>query len=233
MYLRFGKRALDLILSLCALVVLSPVLAALALVGACAMRGNPFFVQARPGKKDRSGQERIFSMLKFRTMSNQKDKNGCLLPDEQRLNGYGRFLRSTSLDELPELVNVLVGDCSMVGPRPQKISDMVYMTREQRRRHDVRPGITGLAQINGRNSISWTEKFQWDLQYIDSGITLKKDAVILLKTVGKVLKRSDVVREGTVSDLDYGPWLLQEGLLSREEYLEKEQEARRRELARA
>lgn len=190
------------------------------------MQGNPFFVQLRPGKKDTDGKEKIFKIIKFRTMDNRKDENGNLLPDGLRLNTYGKILRSTSLDELPELFNILKGDMSIVGPRPQLIRDMTFMTEEQRRRHSVRPGLTGFAQVNGRNNITWEQKFQYDLQYIDSKMTLFGDIKIILQTVGKVLKRSDTVREGTTSDLDFGDWLMQEGKLTQEEYDLRQSEAK-------
>ncbi len=226
MYAKFFKRVIDFTLSLIALIVLSPVLLILIIVGALAMHGNPFFVQARPGKKGKDGKERIFKLIKFRTMSNQKDKDGTLLPDEVRLNRYGRILRATSLDELPELINILKGDMSIVGPRPQLVRDMTFMTTEQRRRHNVRPGLTGLAQINGRNNITWEQKFEHDLQYIDSGITLCNDVKIIFGTVGKVLKRSDTVREGTSSDIDLGDWLMREGKVNKQTYDSKQAEAK-------
>ena len=220
MYRFFFKPFIDFILSLIALLVLSPLLTVLTIIGAAAMRGNPFFTQLRPGKKNRNGKEKIFRLIKFRTMSNKKDESGELLPDEQRLNGYGRFLRSTSLDELPALFNILSGRMSIVGPRPQLVKDLVFMSEQQRQRHNVRPGLTGLAQVNGRNNISWEQKFEYDLQYVDK-ITFLGDCRIIFKTVGKVLSRSDVVREGTVSDTDLGEWLLQEGKITREQYEEK------------
>lgn len=226
MYAKYFKRAMDFALSLLALIVLSPLLLILALVGAIAMRGNPFFTQPRPGKKDKDGRERIFKLIKFRTMSNAKDKEGNLLPDEVRLNKYGKFLRSTSLDELPELVNILVGSLSICGPRPFLVRDIVFMTQEQRKRHDVRPGLTGLAQVNGRNNITWEQKIEYDLQYIDQGITFWGDVKIILQTVGKVLKRSDTVREGTESDMDFGDWLMLEGKVDRETYETKQKEAK-------
>ena len=227
MYAKFWKRFFDFTLSLLALIVLSPLLIILTVIGAIAMRGNPFFTQARPGKIDKkTGKEKIFRLIKFRTMSNKKDENGNFLPDEARLNSYGRFLRSTSLDELPELVNIIFGSAGVVGPRPFLVRDCVFLTDEQRRRHTVRPGLTGLAQVNGRNNITWEQKFEYDLQYIDKGITFKDDLVIILKTIAKVIKRSDVVREGTVSDMDYGDWLMMEGKVDQATYDEKQEEAR-------
>ncbi len=226
MYARFVKRALDLLLSLAALVVLLPLLLILAAVGAIVMKGNPFFTQLRPGKKNTDGQERIFRLVKFRTMTCEKDAAGNLLSDEHRLTKYGAWLRNTSLDELPELFNILSGDMSIVGPRPQLVRDMTFMTADQRRRHDVRPGLTGLAQVNGRNNITWEQKIDYDLQYIDAGITLWGDVTIILQTVGKVLKSSDTVREGTVSDMDFGDWLMQEGKVDEATYAEKQEEAR-------
>ena len=213
MYAKCFKRVLDFVLSLCALIVLSPVLLVLTVLGAVKMKGNPFFTQLRPGK-----DEKIFKLIKFRTMTCETDENGNLLPDEVRLTRYGKLLRSTSLDELPELLNILVGHMSIVGPRPQLVRDMVFMTPEQRRRHSVRPGLTGLAQCSGRNNITWEQKFDYDLQYIDGGITLLKDIKILLQTAEKVLKREDTVREGTVSDMDFGDWLLAKGSIDRVRY---------------
>ena len=227
MYAAYLKRPLDFILSLAAIIVLSPVLLALTVTGAVSMGGNPFFVQPRPGKKEKNGQERIFKLIKFRSMNNRKDKNGNLLPDEQRLTGYGKFIRSTSLDELPELFNILKGDMSIVGPRPQLVRDMVFMTEDQRRRHRIRPGLTGLAQVSGRNNITWEQKLQYDLTYLDSGITLFGDIKILFMTVFKVFKREDIVRDGTVSDMDFGDWLLQKGEVTKEEYDLRQEEAKK------
>ena len=159
-------------------------------------------------------------------MSNKKDDQGNLLPDNVRLNKYGRLLRSTSLDELPELINILKGDMSVVGPRPQLVRDMTFMSDAQRRRHTVRPGLTGLAQISGRNNITWEQKFEYDLEYIDSGITLWGDIKIILGTVVKVFKRSDTVREGTDSDMDFGDWLYKEGKVDLDTYKENQEEAK-------
>ena len=226
MYAKFFKRFFDFILSFTALMILSPILLIFTVIGAIAMKGNPFFLQPRPGKKGKDGKEKIFKLIKFRTMSNAKDKNGELLPDDQRLGKYGAWLRSTSLDELPELLNIVAGHLAICGPRPFLVRDCVFMTDEQRRRHDVRPGLTGLAQVNGRNNITWERKFEYDLQYVDGGITLGGDIKIIFQTVGKVLKRSDTVREGTVSDMDFGDWLLMEGKIDRETYEKKQEEAR-------
>ncbi len=225
MYAKVMKRLLDILLSLIAIAVLSPVFLILIIAGAIAMRGNPFFTQMRPGKKRKDGQEKIFKLIKFRSMDNRKDADGNLLPDEVRLNGFGRVLRSTSLDELPELFNIFIGSMSIVGPRPQLVRDMTFMSEEQRRRHDVRPGLTGLAQVSGRNNITWEQKFEYDLAYIEK-ITFVGDLKIIFSTVGKVLKRSDTVREGTVSDMDFGDWLMQEGKVTREEYDRKQAAAK-------
>lgn len=194
MYAKCIKRLIDFVLALTALIVLSWLLLILSVVGAMAMGGNPFFVQPRPGKKGRDGREKIFRLIKFRTMSNRKDENGNLLPDEARLNRYGRILRSTSLDELPELINILKGDMALVGPRPLLVRYLDRYTPEQRRRHDVRPGLTGYAQVNGRNAISWEEKFRLDVEYADN-ITFLGDCKIVLQTVRAVL-----CREGISSD---------------------------------
>ena len=226
MYAKLFKRLLDFILSVIALVVLSPVLLILTVVGTSAMKGNPFFLQPRPGKKGKDGKEKIFKLIKFRTMSNAKDKEGNFLPDDQRLGKYGAWLRSTSLDELPELINIAAGHLGICGPRPFLVRDCVFMTEEQRRRHDIRTGLTGLAQVNGRNNITWEQKIEYDLQYIDDGITFIADMKIIFQTVGKVLKRSDTVREGTVSDMDFGDWLMLEGKVDQETYDAKQEEAK-------
>ena len=226
MYASFFKRIFDFLLSLLALIILSPVLLLLALIGAVAMKGNPFFTQVRPGRIDRkTGKERLFRLIKFRTMSNAKDIEGNLLPDDVRLNRYGKFLRSTSLDELPELLNILIGDMAIVGPRPQLVRDMVFMSEEQRVRHSVRPGLTGLAQVNGRNCLSWEKKFEYDLEYIKK-ITFIGDVKIIFMTAVKVFRREDTVREGTVSDIDFGDYLLERGDVSREAYDEHQKEAK-------
>ena len=212
LYRQFFKRFYDIVLSGFAILVFSPLLLLLIIIGAIKMKGNPFFTQLRPGKK-----EKIFKLIKFRTMTCERDKDGNLLPDEKRLTKYGKFLRSTSLDELPELFNIFVGQMSIVGPRPLLVKDMVFMTEEQRKRHNVRQGLTGLAQVNGRNTISWEDKLNYDLKYIEY-ITIWGDLLILFKTAFKVLKRSDINREGTASDMDLGDWLLKEGKITKERY---------------
>ena len=192
MYAKFFKRVIDFTLSLIALIVLSPILLILMIVGAIAMGGNPFFTQERPGKIDKkTGKEKIFKLVKFRTMSNKKGKDGNLLPDDMRLNKYGRILRSTSLDELPELWNILKGDMSIVGPRPLLVRYLPYYTEEERKRHTVRPGLTGWAQINGRNFISWEETFELDLHYV-TNISLSMDIKTIFLTVKKVVSHADI-----------------------------------------
>ena len=194
MYRRFLKRFLDFTLALIGIVVLLPIYLILIVAGAIAMKGNPFFVQPRPGKKGKDGKERIFNLIKFRTMSNAKDKEGNLLPDSERLNKYGRFLRSTSLDELGELWNILIGDMSIVGPRPLLVRYLPRYTEIQRRRHEVRPGLTGYAQVHGRNALSWEERFALDVEYVDN-ISFIGDIKIVLKTVEAVVKREGISSE--------------------------------------
>lgn len=193
MYAKYLKRVLDFLLSLAALAVLWPVLLALTVLGAVKMKGNPFFTQQRPGK-----DEKIFKLIKFRTMTCEKDENGKLLPDEKRLTKYGKFLRSTSLDELPELLNILVGDMSIVGPRPLLVAYLPRYNAHQKRRHEVRPGLTGLAQVHGRNAISWEAKFDMDVTYVDS-ITFGGDVKIILDTVMAVLKREGISSENAAT----------------------------------
>ena len=189
MYAKSFKRVMDFTLASIALLVLFPLLLVLALIGAIAMKGNPFFTQLRPGKN-----EKIFRLIKFRTMSNARDRDGNLLSDDVRLNKYGRFLRSTSLDELPELINIVKGDMSIVGPRPLLVKYLPLYNEKQRHRHDVRPGLTGYAQVHGRNAISWEARFELDLTYIQN-ITFFGDIKILFETVAAVLKRDGISSE--------------------------------------
>lgn len=188
-YEQYLKRPLDCFLSAGALIVFSPVLIVLTVVGAIEMGGNPFFFQERPGK-----DEKIFKLIKFRTMNNKKDKDGNLLPDEQRLTKYGIFLRSTSLDELPELINILKGDMAIIGPRPLLVRYLDRYNDEQRRRHEVRPGLTGLAQVSGRNAITWEEKFRYDVEYVDH-MSLQLDIRIILKTINAVVRHEGISSE--------------------------------------
>ena len=185
-YEKYIKRMMDFTLSLCALIVLSPLLLVLTVVGAVKMKGNPFFTQLRPGK-----DEKIFKLVKFRSMTCETDKDGNLLPDEQRLTRYGKILRATSLDELPELWNILKGDMSIVGPRPLLVEYLPRYNAFQARRHEVRPGLTGYAQVNGRNALTWEDRFQMDVEYVDH-ITFAGDVKIILDTVGTVLKRDGI-----------------------------------------
>ena len=194
MYAKCVKRVLDFLLSLVALSVLSPILLILIVIGAIAMKGNPFFTQRRPGRK-----EKVFRLLKFRTMSNAKDAEGNLLPDDKRLNGYGKFLRSTSLDELPELFNILVGHMSIVGPRPLLVEYLPWYTEREKMRHSVRPGLTGWAQVNGRNSVDWDTRFELDVEYVEN-LTFRRDVKILWLTVKAVVSRSDVAEDTRVAE---------------------------------
>ncbi len=194
MYAKCFKRLIDFILSLCATIILSPVLLILTVVGAVEMKGNPFFTQRRPGKIGKDGKERIFKLIKFRSMTNEKDSNGKLLPDSVRLKKYGRFLRSTSLDEIPELINILIGDMSIVGPRPLMERYLSFYTEEERKRHTVRPGLTGYAQVHGRNTVSWGDRINQDLYYVEH-LSLALDIKIIMQTIMLVIKR-----EGTSND---------------------------------
>lgn len=183
---KYIKRFFDIFSSFFALVVLSPLLLILIVVGAIVMKGNPFFTQQRPGKN-----EKIFKLIKFRTMTNAKDKDGNLLPDADRLTKYGEFLRNTSLDELPELINILKGDMSVIGPRPLLVEYIPRYNAHQHRRHEVRPGLSGWAQVNGRNTVSWEDKFDMDVEYVDN-YNLVMDIKILFMTVFNVLKREGI-----------------------------------------
>ncbi|MCH5351180.1 MAG: sugar transferase, partial [Clostridiales bacterium] len=196
MYRVFFKRFYDIVLSGIAIIVLSPLLLLLIILGAVIMKGNPFFTQSRPGKiNKKTGKEKIFKLVKFRTMTCEKDSDGNLLPDEKRLTKYGKILRATSLDELPELFNIFAGQMSIVGPRPLLVQYLPLYSEEQRRRHTVRPGLTGLAQVNGRNAISWDDKFRYDCEYVKR-ISFFGDMKIVFITVGKVFKRSGISQEG-------------------------------------
>ena len=219
-YARYIKPILDVLLSGCALVVLSPVLLIVAVLVRTKLGSPVIFCQERPGK-----DEKIFKMYKFRSMTDARDENGELLPDEVRLTKFGRALRSTSLDELPELWNIFKGDMSIVGPRPQLVRDMVFMTPEQRLRHTVMPGLTGLAQVSGRNAISWEDKLAADLRYIRQ-ITFLGDVKIVLLTVRKVFFREDISADGMDTAEDLGDYLLRTAQVSEEAYQELQEESR-------
>ncbi len=222
-YCKYGKRAFDITGSLLAMVCFSWLYVLIALLVRICLGTPILFRQPRPGKGGK-----IFLMYKFRSMSEERDDKGDLLPDDKRLGKFGKWLRSTSLDELPEVFNILKGDMSIIGPRPQLVRDLVFMTKKQRMRHRVRPGLSGLAQINGRNGISWEEKLKWDLKYIKK-ITFLGDLKILFLTVWSAfVKREGITTEGMDTAMDYGDILLLEGKVSREEYEKKQQEAKRR-----
>ncbi|MFR7913143.1 sugar transferase [Eubacterium ramulus] len=204
MYAKYFKRVIDFSLSLIALIVLSPLLLVLIVTGTVFMKGNPFFTQERPGK-----DEKIFKLIKFRTMDNRKNREGKLLPDEVRLNKYGRFLRATSLDELPELANIVKGDMSIVEPRPLAVIYLDYYNDEEKKRHTVLPGLTGLAQVNGRNVLNWNERFAYDIQYVEN-VSFLLDVKIILKTIVKVFKRQDVSVRGTTQIKDFHVFRMEE-----------------------
>lgn len=197
MYRKFIKRFLDFTLSLCALIVLSPLLLILTIIGAIKMKGNPFFAQERPG-----WHEKIFKLYKFRTMTNERGSDGELLPDEVRLNGYGQFLRSTSLDELPELWCILKGDMSIIGPRPLLVQYLPCYSEQERHRHDVRPGLTNLVSIKGRNAVSVEEKFKYDIEYVNN-LSFALDLKIFFGTISVVLKHSGTELEGANKYFEY------------------------------
>lgn len=221
MYQRFFKRFFDIVLSLCALILLSPVLLVLAVLVRKNLGSPVIFHQDRPGRN-----ERIFRMCKFRSMTDARDAEGRPLPDEDRLTEFGRKLRATSLDELPELWNILKGDMSIVGPRPQLVRDMVFMTPDQRRRHTVRPGLTGWAQVNGRNILLWEDRLRYDLEYIDR-IGFLEDVKIIFLTVACLFRHDDVATEGMATSEDLGDYLLRIGEIDEETYEAGQDEAKR------
>lgn len=215
LYANYIKRALDIFIAGMAIVFLSPLLLVLTVMVKIKLGSPVLFKQARPGRG-----EKIFFMYKFRTMTDERDESGKLLPDSVRLTEFGKTLRKTSLDELPELFNILRGDMSIVGPRPQLVKDMVFMTPEQRSRHTVRQGLTGLAQVNGRNAIEWEMKLAYDVEYIKD-ITFIKDMKIIIATIKAVLKSDGINAEGMATAEDYGDYLLRTGKIKQEEYDQK------------
>ena len=195
-YEKYFKRPLDFCCALAAILVFSWLYLILIILGTVFMRGNPFFTQERPGKN-----EKIFKLIKFRSMDNRKDKGGNLLPDDIRLNKYGRLLRKTSLDELPEVLNILKGDMSVIGPRPLLVQYLPLYSEEQKHRHDVRPGLSGYAQVHGRNSISWTQKFALDCEYVEK-ITFWGDVKIIFQTIGKAFINQEGISSGTCDTME-------------------------------
>lgn len=221
MYKKFFKRFFDIILSLIAIIILSPVYLIISILVLIFMGWPILFKQPRPGKN-----EKIFNMYKFRTMTNKKDKDGNLLPDEQRLPKFGRFLRSTSLDELPEFFCILFGKMSFIGPRPMLVRDMVFFNDETLKRQSVMPGLTGWAQANGRNSINWDDRFKHDLYYVEN-LSLKMDLKVILLTIQTVLKREGIGEDGGDLSIDYGDYLLKHKRVSKKEYDKKQIEAKK------
>ena len=215
-YEKYVKRLLDIVCSLLFIILFSWLYVIIAIIVRIKMGSPVLFNQPRPGMV-KNGKETIFDMYKFRTMTDNRDENGNLLPDEQRLPKFGAMLRSTSLDELPEIFCILCGTMSVVGPRPQLVRDMVFMSDEQRMRHTAKPGLTGLAQVNGRNAVSWEEKLNWDLKYIEK-ISFWSDVKILVSTVFAVFKRSGITDGENATALDFGDALLKSGEVSQEKY---------------
>ena len=195
-YEKYLKRPIDLLCGLAAVLVFCWLYILLIILGFIFMRGNPFFTQERPGKNGK-----IFKLIKFGTMDNRRDKNGEYLPDEVRLNKYGRFLRKTSLDEIPEAFNIIKGDMSLIGPRPLLVQYLPLYSEKQKHRHDVRPGLSGYAQVNGRNSISWTHKFELDCEYVEK-ITFLGDLKILFQTIGKAFLKQEGISSDTSDTME-------------------------------
>ena len=216
MYQKYGKRLFDITTSAITLLMLSPLLLYLAWKIKKNLGSPVIFSQIRPGKNNR-----LFRLYKFRSMTDARDAEGNLLPDEARMTDFGRKLRASSLDELPELWNIFRGDMSVVGPRPQLVRDMVFFNEEEMQRQKVTPGLTGLAQISGRNNSSWKERFSYDLAYIRN-ITFCEDMHIIWRTIFKVSKQEDITTDGMETSEDYGDWLLKKSIISNEEYLNKQ-----------
>ena len=225
-YERYVKRAIDVACASAAIVVFSPLYLGVAALVRLKLGSPVLFTQDRPGLVDENGKETIFKMYKFRTMTDERDENGELLPDDVRLTKFGAWLRNTSLDELPEAFNILNGTMSVIGPRPQLVRDMVFMSPVQRQRHTAKPGLSGLAQVNGRNAISWEDKIGWDLKYIKK-ISLVEDVKIILSTVKKAfLKQEGITQDDMATAEDYGDYLIRAGLINQNEYQKKQELAR-------
>lgn len=225
-YEKYIKRLLDVICSLLAIIVFCWLYVILAIIVRLKLGKPIIFKQPRPGMVDpKTGKEIVFDMYKFRSMTDERDESGELLPDEVRLTRFGRILRESSLDELPEAFNILKGDMSVIGPRPQLVRDMVFMSKEQRMRHTAKPGMSGLAQVKGRNAITWEEKINWDLKYIEK-VSFIGDVKIILETVGTVFKRSGITDGENATALDYGDALLKAGRITQKEYDQRQKEAK-------
>ena len=225
-YEKYVKRAVDVVCATGAIVVFSPVYIGVAILVKTKLGSPVLFTQDRPGLVDKNGKETIFKMYKFRSMTDERDENGELLPDEVRLTRFGAWLRNTSLDELPEAFNILNGTMSIIGPRPQLVRDMTFMTKEQRMRHTARPGLSGLAQVNGRNAISWEDKINWDLKYIEK-ISLFGDIRIVLDTVKKALiKQEGITQDDMATAEDFGDYLLRTEKVDQDTYNQKQAEAK-------
>ena len=226
-YESYIKRLMDIVCSVAAIAVFSWLYIIVAILVRVKLGSPVLFKQPRPGKIDpETGRETIFYMYKFRSMSDERDMDGNLLPDDVRLSKFGKALRATSLDELPEAFNILKGDMSILGPRPQLVRDMVFMTAEERMRHTAKPGLSGLAQVNGRNGITWEEKLSWDLKYIEN-VSFLGDVRIILQTVMKAFVKQEGITDGDMATAyDYGDWLLKEGKIAAEEYEKRQKEAK-------
>lgn len=225
-YEKYIKRAMDVTCAAGAIVVFSPIYLGVALLVRVKLGSPVLFTQDRPGLVGEDGKETIFKMYKFRSMTDEKDENGELLPDEIRLTKFGKWLRNTSLDELPEAFNILNGTMSVIGPRPQLVRDMVFMNDEQRMRHTAKPGLSGLAQVNGRNAISWEDKIGWDLKYIEK-ISFFEDMKIILLTVKKAfIKQEGITQNDMATAEDLGDYLFRTGKICKEEYLNKIMQAK-------
>lgn len=224
-YEQYIKRIIDVVCATGAIVVFSPIYLCIALLVRIKLGSPVIFTQDRPGLVDHDGKETIFKMYKFRSMTDDRNEDGELLPDDVRLTKFGKWLRNTSLDELPEAFNILNGTMTIIGPRPQLVRDLVFMSNEQRKRHTVKPGLSGLAQVSGRNGISWDEKLNYDLEYI-TNISLISDIQIVMKTViTAFVKQDGISQEGMSTAADYGDYLLNTGRISVEYYKEKKKEA--------
>ena len=225
-YEKYVKRAIDITCATGAIVVFSPLYLGVAFLVRTKLGSPVLFTQDRPGLIGSDGKETVFKMYKFRSMTDERDENGELLPDDVRLTKFGKWLRNTSLDELPEAFNILNGTMSVIGPRPQLVRDMVFMTDEQRIRHTAKPGLSGLAQINGRNAISWEDKIDWDLKYIEK-VSLKEDLKIIFETVKKAfIKQEGITQDDMATAEDYGDYLLRTHKISNEEYESKQKMAK-------